>query len=77
MQILWNDCGDWCFGFYSVLLRFLVVEEYLEVLYAQFNLQLTQTGFTISDSDKMPIDEFELLIKLFQEKQKEAAKMES
>jgi hypothetical protein len=61
-------------GFYNVLLRFLIVEDYMEILYSQFNLHVVNKGFSITESENMSIDEFELLVHMFNERQKELNK---
>ncbi len=72
---MWKDYGGRRFGFYPFLLRFLIVEEYMDVLYAQFNMHVLNNGFSFSESEKMGIDEFDLLIKMYDERQKELKKM--
>lgn len=46
----------------------------MEILYAQFNMHINNNGFSISESEKMGIDEFELLVQMFNERQKELEK---
>ncbi len=46
----------------------------MEILYAQFNMHVANSGFSISESEKMGIDEFDLLIQMFNERQKEVEK---
>jgi len=46
----------------------------MEILYAQFNMHVTNSGFSISESEKMGIDEFELLVQMFNERQRELEK---
>jgi len=43
----------------------------MEILYAQFNLNLLSNGFSISETEKMNLDEFFLFLNMLKEKQKE------
>ena len=46
----------------------------MDVLYAQFNMHVINNGFSFSESEKMGIDEFDLLIKMYNERMKELEK---
>jgi hypothetical protein len=46
----------------------------MEILYTQFHLHLTSNGISISDSEKMGTDEFELFVHMFNERQREIEK---
>lgn len=70
MRCLREGYKDRYIGFYFVLLRFLIVEDYIEFLHHQYALHVYHEGISFHDSEQMGTDEFELICMIMREKQK-------
>ena len=60
---MWYGGNGKALGFYLILLRFLTLEDYVTLLMVQYKA-LTSFGLSYEDSNKMFMDEFDLVVNI-------------